>query len=168
MRTEYDHKASLRAYMEETGEYELEGIEEGDVFDLGGRKLEVIFTPGHTKDCICLLDRENKILFSADTIVSTPTLMLEEYSDTMEEYLRSLKKLQSLKEYYELIFPGHYIRPIGERYIEDMIQCVQKILENPMAGTEDECGMTQSQAYFFQYGLASVVYTRGRIGKISD
>lgn len=162
-RTEYNHKASLRAYVEETGEYELEGIEEGEVFDLGDRRLEVIFTPGHTKDCICLLDRENKILFSADTIVSTPTLMLDAFSDTMDIYLKSLKKLQALREHYELIFPGHYIRPIGERYIEDMIQCVQKLLGNPMAGTKDECGMAQGQAYFFQYGLASVVYTPDRI-----
>lgn len=162
-RPEYNHKASLKAYMEEIAEYELEGIEEGDVFDLGDRKLEVIFTPGHTVDCICLLDREHKILFSADTVVSTPTLMLDEFSDTMEEYLKSLKKLQSLKEHYELIFPGHYIRPIGERYVEDMIQCVQKIMEDPMAGTKDSCGMTQSQAYFFQHGLASVLYTLGRV-----
>lgn len=161
-RPEYNHRASLQAYMEETAEYELEGIEEGEVFDLGGRKLEVLFTPGHTKDCICLLDRDNKLLFSADTIVSTPTLMLDVFSDTMEVYLESLKKLQSLKKHYELIFPGHYIRPIGERYIEDMITCVRKIMENPLAGEKDACGMTQSQVYFFQYGLASVLYTLDR------
>lgn len=162
-RAEYSRKASLRAYMEETAEYELVGIEEGEVFDLGGRKLEVIFTPGHTKDCICLLDRDNKHLFSADTIVSTPTLMLDVFSDTMGVYLDSLKKLQSLKGHYELVFPGHYIRPIGERYIEDMIQCVRRILEEPLSGEKDACSMTQGQVYFYQYGLASVLYTLDRV-----
>ncbi len=161
-RPEYSYKASLRAYMEETAEYELEGIEEGEIFDLGGRKLETVFTPGHTKDCICLLDRDDRFLFSGDTIVSTPTLMLDVFSDTMGVYLESLKKLQSLKEHYELIFPGHYIRPIGGRYIEDMIQCIQRLLEDPMSGEKDACGMTRSQVYFFQYGLASVLYTLDR------
>lgn len=159
-RTEYNHKASLRAYMELISPYSLEGIEEGFTFDLGGRRLEVLFTPGHTKDCICLLDRDNRLLFSADTIVSTPTLMLAEYSDTMDVYLQSLLKLQSLKQHYELIFPGHYLKPIGARYLEDMIQCVQHISKNPLAGQKDDCALSKSQVYFHQYGLASVLYTK--------
>ena len=158
-RAEYNHKASLRAYMEQILPYSLKGLEEGYTFDLGDRKLEVVFTPGHTKDCICLLDRDNRLLFSADTIVSTPTLMLAEYSDTMDTYLQSLLKLQSLKQHYELIFPGHYLRPIGARCLEDMIQCVQHIQNNPLAGQKDACALSKSQVYFYQYGLASVLYT---------
>ena len=30
--------------------------------------LEVIYTPGHTSDSVCFLDRKNKVLFSGDTI----------------------------------------------------------------------------------------------------
>ncbi|MDO5110342.1 MAG: MBL fold metallo-hydrolase, partial [Erysipelotrichaceae bacterium] len=41
-------------------------VDEGDVIELGDRKLEIFFTPGHTPGSICLLDRKNRIHFSGD------------------------------------------------------------------------------------------------------
>lgn len=161
-RSEYNHEGCLKTFINRISNYELKSFVEGHIFDLGDRKLETIFTPGHTKDSICLLDRVNKLLFSADTIVSTPTLILDTFSDTLRTYQNSLKKLKELRDGYELIFPGHYLRPIGERYIEDMIECVQNILMNPHVGKEDECHMAKSQVYFYQYKLASVLYTIDR------
>ncbi len=38
-----------------------------DVIDLGGRQLELIYTPGHSPDSIMLLDRTNRTLFTGDT-----------------------------------------------------------------------------------------------------
>ncbi len=45
---------------------------DGDRFDLGGRTLEVIATPGHTPDAISLLDRANGLLFTGDTYYPAP------------------------------------------------------------------------------------------------
>ena len=39
----------------------------------GGRKLEVISTPGHTPDAISLLDRANGLLFTGDTYYPAPS-----------------------------------------------------------------------------------------------
>jgi glyoxylase-like metal-dependent hydrolase (beta-lactamase superfamily II) len=39
----------------------------GTSLDLGDRTLDVLHTPGHSVDSICLLDRETRQLFSADT-----------------------------------------------------------------------------------------------------
>jgi glyoxylase-like metal-dependent hydrolase (beta-lactamase superfamily II) len=39
-------------------------IHDGDKIDLGGRQLEIISTPGHTPDAICLFDRANRLLFT--------------------------------------------------------------------------------------------------------
>ena len=44
-------------------------VKDGDRIDLGDRVLEVIHTPGHSPGSICLLDKENKILFTGDTFV---------------------------------------------------------------------------------------------------
>ena len=119
--------------------------------------------PGHTKDGICLLDRKYRLLFSGDTVVSTPVLMFDMFSDTMSTYLESLKKLAQLRNSYELIFPGHYLRPIGSIYIDDQIACIQEILEKHLLGEKEECGMTKSKVYFYQKALASVLYTEDRI-----
>ena len=118
-RPEYNYEASLEFDASIIGDFEMKGIEEGFVFHLGNRDLEVLDTPGHTKDGICLLDRKYRLLFSGDTVVSTPVLMFDTFSDTMSTYLESLKKLAQLRNSYELIFPGHYLRPIGSIYIDD-------------------------------------------------
>ncbi len=41
-------------------------VGEGHVFDLGDRRLRVLCTPGHSADCIMLLDEENRMLFTGD------------------------------------------------------------------------------------------------------
>lgn len=43
-------------------------IKEGHVFDLGGRTLRVLATPGHSPDSIMLLDQQNGILLTGDTL----------------------------------------------------------------------------------------------------
>ena len=42
-------------------------VEDGHVFDLGGRKFEVLHTPGHSPDSIMLVNHEEKMLFTGDT-----------------------------------------------------------------------------------------------------
>jgi glyoxylase-like metal-dependent hydrolase (beta-lactamase superfamily II) len=42
-------------------------LRDGDVIDLGNRRLEVLHTPGHTFDSIMLLDRDHRCLFTGDT-----------------------------------------------------------------------------------------------------
>ena len=51
-------------------------LSEHQIFDLGGRSLEVLFTPGHTPGSVVFLDRKNKFLFAGDSVVSTPILIL--------------------------------------------------------------------------------------------
>src|SRR5262249_39705032 len=40
---------------------------DGQRLDLGGRIVEVLLTPGHTPDALCLIDRTNRQLFTGDT-----------------------------------------------------------------------------------------------------
>lgn len=47
--------------------YETEFVADGEEFDLGDRKIQVLHTPGHSNDCIMLYDEANKILFTGDT-----------------------------------------------------------------------------------------------------
>jgi glyoxylase-like metal-dependent hydrolase (beta-lactamase superfamily II) len=47
-------------------------VGEGDQIDIGGRVLEILHTPGHAPDSICLIDRENRILFTGDSFYLAP------------------------------------------------------------------------------------------------
>ncbi len=75
-------------------------VKEGHVFDLGGRRLQVLHTPGHTKDCLMLHDEQNGLLFTGDTfylgtLYAQFDNTLYGYSD-VEEYARSIGRLCSL------------------------------------------------------------------------
>lgn len=70
-------------------------ITDGEVIDLGGRRIEVIATPGHTPDSICLLDREEGLLLTGDTFYEGPVYLFSPETD-MEAYDRSVEKLASL------------------------------------------------------------------------
>ncbi len=84
-------------------------LEEGDVLDLGRRKLEIMWTPGHSAGHVCLYDRQNRVLFSGDHIlpVITPNVSIYPGSpqNPLGDFLRSLAKFDSLD--VELVLPAH-------------------------------------------------------------
>lgn len=45
-------------------------LKDGQVIDLGGRQLEVVFTPGHTPGSTTFVDKENGYGFSGDSFGS--------------------------------------------------------------------------------------------------
>lgn len=44
-------------------------VGEGDQLDVGAFKLNFIHTPGHTSGCLCIVDHQNKRLFTGDTLL---------------------------------------------------------------------------------------------------
>ncbi len=81
-------------------------LHNGDRFDIGGRKLEVILTPGHTPDSLCLLDRENRLLFTGDTFYPGPLYAFLPGSD-VNQYLQSAALLDGLKKDIDYLLPAH-------------------------------------------------------------
>lgn len=45
-------------------------LREGDTLDLGGRRLQVLHTPGHSPDGICLWEPDTGLLLAGDTLIS--------------------------------------------------------------------------------------------------
>ena len=70
-------------------------VKDGQVIDLGGRKLEVIHTPGHQPSCIMLLDRENKLLFTGDMFYPGPMYCMFDDS-SFPDYVKSIRKAADL------------------------------------------------------------------------
>lgn len=84
-------------------------LDDGDVLDLGGRKLQVLHTPGHSPDCICLLDEANGLLFGGDTINTGPIYAQMEDSD-IEKFATSTARLAEMATGYRRVFVCHFLR----------------------------------------------------------
>ena len=108
-------------------ETEILPVVEGDVFDLGGRKLEVIETPGHTKGCICLLDREHKLLFAGDNNCTHIWLFVHQ-SYPVETYVKSLKNLMTYSDDFDTMLVGHG-EPLDKTYLDEVLVCCEMILK---------------------------------------
>lgn len=98
-------------------------IDEGYVFHLGSRDIEVYSFKGHSPQSPAFLDRKERILFSGDEMV------VENYNCkySVEFALEQLKKFDRLSEHYDTFCTGPGIfeaRPLIDGYIK----CAEYIL----------------------------------------
>lgn len=129
-------------------------VREGRVFDLGGRKIEVIEAPGHTPGEICLLDTGNKYLFTGDNSNTLVWLFLPN-SMPLHEYLLTLEKLAARSSEYTTLLPGHG-RPLPADFINDQVDCVKGILNNTLERKPYKS--FAGDAMVSVYGRASVTF----------
>ena len=104
----------------------------GFVFELGGRTLEVVETPGHTKGSICLLDRANKLLFTGDDNNTLVWLFLKDCLP-LESYLQTLEDLRRRSDQFDTLLPGHG-DPLDKGFIDEQIVCAKNILSGDCKG----------------------------------
>ncbi|HEX2331482.1 MAG TPA: MBL fold metallo-hydrolase [Candidatus Angelobacter sp.] len=87
-------------------------LHDGDGIDLGGRKLIVVATPGHTPDAISLLDEANGLLFTGDTYYPG-TIWLYRPETDLGAYEKSLERMIALAPKVRLLLPAHNV-PVAE------------------------------------------------------
>jgi glyoxylase-like metal-dependent hydrolase (beta-lactamase superfamily II) len=87
-------------------------LTDGDRIDLGGRTLQVLHTPGHTPDSICLFDKENGLLFGGDTYNTGPIYAHLPDSD-VDAFARSTARIAELADGVAFVYVAHF-----SRYVE--------------------------------------------------
>jgi glyoxylase-like metal-dependent hydrolase (beta-lactamase superfamily II) len=99
--------------------YSLTGfIHDGSVIDLGGRQLEVMIIPGHTPDCVALLDRAAGLLWTGDTYYEGPLWLFFPGTD-LEAYEKTITRLASLFPDLKHLHPAHNLPVITpQRLVE--------------------------------------------------
>ncbi len=83
-------------------------IDDGDVIECGGYRLQCIATPGHTQGHICLYEKDKKIFFSGDHVLFDITPHIESWAYTtnsLADYIASLDRVYSLP--VDIVLPGH-------------------------------------------------------------
>lgn len=134
---------------------------DGHIFDLGNRKIQVIHVPGHTKGSICLLDQQEKLLFTGDNNNMLVWLHPQD-AQPLETYLHSLRKLWSREKEYATLHPGHG-EPIDKAFIREQIRCVEHIIAGTCVGKPYDSFV--GKGLLCSYKRAKVVYDPAKIKK---
>lgn len=81
-------------------------VQDGDVLRIGSLHLRCVHAPGHTAGHLCSYLEEDDVLFAGDNVLGVGTAAIgpPPHGD-MGEYVRSLKKMQSVNA--GLLAPGH-------------------------------------------------------------
>ena len=101
-------------------------VSEGDQIDIGGRVLEILFTPGHAPDSICLLDRENRQLFTGDTFYLAPLYTHLEGS-SFEAYTQTAARLAGLAGSIDEAITSHNVPIVDSSYMTALGQAFADI-----------------------------------------
>ncbi len=133
---------------------ELLPLKDGQIFDLGGRRIEVIETPGHTPGEVVLLDSANRLVFTGDNDNGLVWLFLRNCTP-LEVYLKSLKKLQNRASEFDTILPGHGT-PLPGGFVAEQIACVESILDGSCQGKPYKS--SAGDALVCKYKSASVAF----------
>ena len=81
-------------------------VSEGDIIDLGNRRLEILQIPGHTDDSIALLDRKAGFLWTGDSFYEGPIWLWFPETD-IAAYKQSIGRLAALVPGLKALFPAH-------------------------------------------------------------
>ncbi len=86
------------------------------MIDLGGRQLEILSTPGHAPDAICLLDRENRVLLTGDSFYLAPLYTHLEGSDFLD-YAGTAARLAGLAGDIDAAMTSHNVPVVEPAYM---------------------------------------------------
>jgi glyoxylase-like metal-dependent hydrolase (beta-lactamase superfamily II) len=101
-------------------------LHDGEKIDLGNRTLEIVATPGHTPDAICLLDRANGLLFTGDTYYPAPIWLFRPETD-LDAYVASVKRIAALAPQLQLVLGAHNIPVAAPTVLPKLVNAIQAV-----------------------------------------
>jgi glyoxylase-like metal-dependent hydrolase (beta-lactamase superfamily II) len=134
---------------------EVRPLQDGEVLDLGGRRFEVILIPGHSAGSIALLDRENRLIVTGDTISEGPVFMFGTFR-SFPAYKVSLQRLAALSGAFDTIYPSHGPFPVGKETIGKLLAAAKSYTSGELEGQEPP------------YELPAKMYLRDGVGFFAD
>jgi len=159
----YLHKADAASLRPEVTA-ERRFIDDGTVFDLGGRKLDVVAIPGHTPGSVALFDRAGRYMLTGDGIGSTMVWM--QISDLpLTAYLASVKKLEAMTSGIDVLYVGHHEQEkatLAPHYLTDMRIVTEKVITGTI-DTSPYPGEGRRGGRQASYGSATLVFSPERV-----
>jgi glyoxylase-like metal-dependent hydrolase (beta-lactamase superfamily II) len=112
---------------------------DGDRFNLGGRTLEVIATPGHTPDAISLLDRANGLIFTGDTYYPAPIWLFRPETD-LDAYSASIRRLAALAPQLKMVLGAHNVPVASPTVLPRLVAAFDAVRAGKIQPSPDSTG----------------------------
>jgi glyoxylase-like metal-dependent hydrolase (beta-lactamase superfamily II) len=103
-------------------------LQDGEKVQVGDHSLEVVHTPGHTPDSICLLDREDKLFFTGDMFY-TGSIYTYLNGGDLPTFVSSYQKMLEYYDEYEMLMPSHNEPWVEKKVLKDVFKAVVDIAE---------------------------------------
>ena len=108
-------------------DYECIAVDDGYVFDLGNRQVEVLYTPAHCDSSLMFIDHKRRLLFSGDEFDAGQANLTAE--DKVEPFLQNILRLISRSDEFDWIMPNHNGCPICKDYLQDFADAARHVVE---------------------------------------
>lgn len=151
-------------------------LAEGDVFDLGGKRISVLAAPGHTPGSVIFVDSGDRLLFTGDAFGSGEViwgwmpgcLTLSEYQKSLQTFI---PKLEPMEDY--VFYGGHRLQgvareghPLAGPLTLDVARDLEALCGKLLAGPMEPIRVQRILGFrveTYQYGRAALVCRRSKI-----
>lgn len=144
-----DHAESAARFAELTGA-PVRGAGHGDAFSdgehllLGGLELEVLLTPGHTRDSISVVLPADRAMLTGDSVLGRGTSVVAWPDGELAAYLRTLELIERRTDSGEVavLLPGHgpvlpEAAAVVRHYREHRVERLEQVRAAVAAGAAD-------------------------------
>jgi glyoxylase-like metal-dependent hydrolase (beta-lactamase superfamily II) len=116
-----------------------ETVHDRSIFDLGGRRLELLSVPGHAPDAIALLDRAHGLLWTGDSYYDGPIYLFGRETD-LASYEKSIGRLATLVPSLTQLLPAHNTARVEPEALTRALTAIRAIRSGTAHGTEGRGG----------------------------
>ena len=132
--TDVTDPAQVQALVDAAVEQYGRALTDGQMIDLGGRTVQVVFTPGHTPGATTFIDKDAGYGFSGDSFGSGNLLL----SGTFSTLIAICQKMANLMEKHGIkhLYPGHFNGRNFEtkQRLDDEVTISKDVLSGKMKG----------------------------------
>jgi len=129
-------------------------LHDGDTIDLGGRALEVLSTPGHTPDAVCLLDRKNGLLWTGDSFYAGPIFLYRPETD-LDAYVHSIERIAALAPQLHTLLPSHNEPTADPSQLPKLLAAIKKVRAGAIKPTPADQGTVHYTVDGFVFLMAA-------------
>lgn len=141
-------------------------VEDGEMLDLGGRKLQVLRVPGHTPDATALLDTKNGMLFTGDSFYDA-AIWLFVRETSLADYTQSIMRLAKIEGDVQYLLGAHNEARVNAGAISRVVEALELLKTGEIAPVDENHGLLRFEIDGVEF-VTSEEVLQGSKGDVSN